>query len=270
MSRDGKNGILVLFVFIIIIVGAFMFIKYRNRVEISDIKKLHFSYSTGTMMYANVSYDLELIEGKYIVKIKPNLIPEEETITANMKNEDIEAIKNILIKYNVQRWDGFNKSDKYVLDGNSFSFIVYFDNNNSVSASGYMMYPDNYKNVEKELDEILGGFYKMNVKININNKEYTLNLENNTTTKSFINLLPSEYTMKELNGNEKYIYLDNTLPIDPISPKHINKGDVMLYSNNCLVIFYKSFDTTYSYTKIGHIDNLEDLDNKDIKVKIFE
>ena len=42
----------------------------------------------------------------------------------------------------------------------------------------------------------------------------------------------------------------------------------MLYGNNCLVIFYKSFDTSYSYTKIGHIDNLEDLGTGNIIVKL--
>ena len=33
----------------------------------------------------------------------------------------------------------------------------------------------------------------------------------------------------------------------------------MIYEDNCLVIFYKSFKTDYEYTKIGHIDNLDDL-----------
>ena len=101
----------------------------------------------------------------------------------------------------------------------------------------------------------------------INDKEYIINLEDNDSSKKLVELLPLEVTMKELNGNEKYVYLDNKLPVSEYSPKHINKGDVMLYGNNCLVIFYKSFDTSYSYTKIGHIDNLDDLDNKDVIVK---
>lgn len=106
------------------------------------------------------------------------------------------------------------------------------------------------------------------INVTINGIKYEANLENNDTVKSFLNILPNEFNMTELNGNEKYIYLDTNLPSDPVSVKHINKGDIMLYGDNCLVIFYKSFDTSYSYTKIGHIDNLPDLGNDSVLVKI--
>jgi len=119
----------------------------------------------------------------------------------------------------------------------------------------------NNKTVEKSNEVI------KDMKIEINNKEYSINLEENETTKKLIELLPLELNMDELNGNEKYVYLDTNLPTNSYSPKHINAGDVMLFGNNCLVIFYKSFDTTYSYTKIGHIDNLPDLGNENINVK---
>jgi hypothetical protein len=105
------------------------------------------------------------------------------------------------------------------------------------------------------------------VKAIINGKEYVINLEDNETAKSFANLLPQELNMSELNGNEKYIYLDITLPTNSSNPKRINAGDVMLYGDNCLVIFYKSFNTSYSYTRIGHIDNLPNLGNGNITVK---
>lgn len=105
------------------------------------------------------------------------------------------------------------------------------------------------------------------IKVIINNTEYNITLEENETTKEFIKMLPQEYTMKELNGNEKYIYLDKSLPTYSYNPKQINKGDVMLFGDNCLVIFYKSFNTNYSYTKIGHINNLPELSKDDIKVK---
>ena len=105
------------------------------------------------------------------------------------------------------------------------------------------------------------------VRVIINDKEYTINLEDNETARKFVDILPQELTMNELNGNEKYIYLDISFPTNSFNPKRINAGDVMLYKDNCLVIFYKSFDTSYSYTKIGHIDNLPNLGNGSITFK---
>ena len=66
--------------------------------------------------------------------------------------------------------------------------------------------------------------------------------------------------MNELNGNEKYFYLNKKLPTDAVSPDTVYKGDIMLFGSDCIVIFYKTFSTSYSYTKIGHIENSENLD----------
>ena len=106
--------------------------------------------------------------------------------------------------------------------------------------------------------------------LNINNKKLTVNLENNSTTAALISLLPLNISMSDLNGNEKYAYLDSPLPTNVYSPKHIEAGDVMLFGNNCLVIFYKSFDTNYDYSKIGHINNLPELGNGSINVNWYK
>ena len=106
------------------------------------------------------------------------------------------------------------------------------------------------------------------IKVTINDKEYTLNLEDNGTARKLVEILPLETKMQELNGNEKYVYLSEILPVYSYKPKRINKGDVMLFDSGCIVIFYKSFDNKgYSYTKIGHIDNLDDLGSGDVQVK---
>ena len=104
------------------------------------------------------------------------------------------------------------------------------------------------------------------IKITIDNQSYDLNLIDNETSRSFINMLPLNITMKDLNNNEKYHYLSSNLPTNDSNPKTINKGDVMIYNGNCLVIFYKSFNTSYSYTRIGHIDNLNILYDSEIDV----
>ena len=105
------------------------------------------------------------------------------------------------------------------------------------------------------------------IKVIIENKSYVANLEQNETVKEFLNMFPQEFDMSDLHGNEKYIYLDTKLPTNSYNPKRIEAGDIMLFGNDCLVVFYKSFDTTYSYTKIGHIENFDDLGSRDIKIK---
>ncbi len=106
----------------------------------------------------------------------------------------------------------------------------------------------------------------ISINVIINGNRYVLKLEDNETAQIFANKFSQEFNMSELNGNEKYVYLDVNLPTNASNPKHIEAGDVMLYGSNCLVIFYKSFDTNYSYTKIGHIDNLPNLGNSNITV----
>ncbi len=65
--------------------------------------------------------------------------------------------------------------------------------------------------------------------------------------------------MNELNGNEKYFYMDTKYSANSQNVDFINTGDLMLYGNNCIVLFYESFDTSYRYTPLGHIDNSEGL-----------
>ena len=102
----------------------------------------------------------------------------------------------------------------------------------------------------------------------LNNEKLEINLEENSTTSALVKLLPLDITMNDLNKNEKYAYLDESLPTNTYSPKHIEAGDVMLFGDNCLVIFYESFDTSYSYSKIGHINNLPSLDDGNISISI--
>lgn len=91
------------------------------------------------------------------------------------------------------------------------------------------------------------------IRIAIGNTVFSAELANNATAKEFDALLPMTLEMTELNGNEKYKYLDTTLPSNASCPGTINAGDILLYGNNCVVVFYKTFNTAYSYTKIGRI-----------------
>ena len=109
-------------------------------------------------------------------------------------------------------------------------------------------------------EEVDGDDLSMKINLTINGNSFTATLEDNETTRELLNRLPLELNMSELNGNEKYYYFDDSLPTNSYRPGSINTGDIMLYGNDCLVIFYESFNTTYSYTRIGRIDNANNLD----------
>jgi hypothetical protein len=93
------------------------------------------------------------------------------------------------------------------------------------------------------------------IKITIGTTSFVATTYDNATAKAFIALLPMTVTMNELNGNEKYNYLSGNLPNSPVNPATINNGDLMLYGSNCIVLFYETFSTTYSYTRIASVDS---------------
>ena len=100
-----------------------------------------------------------------------------------------------------------------------------------------------------------------NIIITIKNKKYEAVLYDNSTTKELIKKFPITITMSDLNGNEKYYNFSKSFSTSSENVASINKGDIMLFGDNCLVIFYKSFSTRYKYTKLGYIKNTEDLED---------
>ena len=97
------------------------------------------------------------------------------------------------------------------------------------------------------------------IEIVVGSKTFTATLYDNEAAKALVERLPLTLNMSELNGNEKYYYLDSNFPTNSSRPSGIKTGDIMLYGNNCLVLFYESFSTSYSYTPLGHIDDPEGL-----------
>src|SRR5215203_957490 len=93
------------------------------------------------------------------------------------------------------------------------------------------------------------------LKITVGSNTFNATFYNNETATAFKAKLPLTINMTELNGNEKYFDLPDNLPANASNPGAIQTGDLMLYGSNTVVLFYKSFSTSYSYTRLARIDN---------------
>lgn len=110
------------------------------------------------------------------------------------------------------------------------------------------------------------------VTIKIGEKVFTATLFDNPSAMAFKAMLPLTIPMTELNGNEKYFRFSQNLPSSASNPGTIHSGDLMLWGANTLVLFYETFSTTYSYSKLGKIDDptglAEILGSGDVTVNI--
>ena len=97
--------------------------------------------------------------------------------------------------------------------------------------------------------------FAMNIKISVGGKTFDAVLENNLAAAEFSKMLPIEIKMNELNGNEKYYRLGKNLPTNDKRAGTIYAGDLLLWSSNTVVLFYKTFSSGYSYTRLGKILN---------------
>ncbi len=97
------------------------------------------------------------------------------------------------------------------------------------------------------------------IKIKVGSQTFTATLLDNKSAKAFKEILPLTINMIELNANEKYYDLPSSLPTNSSNPGTVKNGDLMLYRSKTLVLFYKTFSTSYSYTKLGAVDDVTGL-----------
>lgn len=95
---------------------------------------------------------------------------------------------------------------------------------------------------------------KMNVQVG--DVMFSATLEENEAVSALMEMMregPVAVKMSDYSGFEKVGSLETGLPADN-SRTTTHAGDIVLYNGNQIVIFYGS--NSWSYTRLGHIDNL--------------
>ena len=96
----------------------------------------------------------------------------------------------------------------------------------------------------------------MNMKIQVGDAVFSATLEENEAVASFVEMMrenPVSIQMSDYSGFEKVGSFGTNLPASN-SQTTTHAGDIVLYNENQIVIFYGS--NSWSYTRLGHVDDL--------------
>lgn len=93
----------------------------------------------------------------------------------------------------------------------------------------------------------------------VGERRFAITLADTEAAREFAAILPLTIDMSDLNNNEKHAELPKSLPTNASRPGTIRNGDLMLYGSRTLVVFYLTFNSSYSYTRLGRVDDPADL-----------
>lgn len=147
--------IVLIGIILLLVLGVLFILVHNKKVKekIESISSFSFFYTNGYAINSDIRYEIDC-KKECIAIIKQYGKDEDEKVEAKIDDETLNKIVEVLNRFDVLKWDRFSKSDKNVLDGDSFSMHFTYNDGKRVSANGYMVWPANYRNVRDELDNI--------------------------------------------------------------------------------------------------------------------
>jgi len=113
----------------------------------------------------------------------------------------LEQLSGIADKYHLNRWDGFDKNNKHVMDGTCFSLSVTFADGKTISAHGNNSFPDGYDDAKQEICALF---------------EDLIDKYSNKETETWYNtILDSNYELI-MGGADNYEYREGTSGIGEV------------------------------------------------------
>lgn len=94
----------------------------------------------------------------------------------------------------------------------------------------------------------------------VGDREFQISLEDNQASREFLDLLPMTIEMAHVNGNEVYYDLGKPFTTSHRPAGQIQVGDLKIWEEAGLVLFYKDFSSSYSYTDLGQVMDAEGLE----------
>lgn len=132
-----------------------LFTGCGKKKPIASLEYLSYDFTDNMSRYGSGRLEISLKNGVYTAVVKPVDEPDEAARTVRLAPEKVQALVDMLDRYNVGSWDGFNKNNRNVLDGRSFSLYIRKADGQDISAHGYMKWPDHYSEVSGALKDLM-------------------------------------------------------------------------------------------------------------------
>jgi len=132
----------------------------NKKLVFEDIRYFSFTYQVGNYDDGFKNFTLKYADGRYTASVKPPHVADENRISIEVDEAFVRELEAILTEHSVNKWNGFNKANKNVLDGNMFTLSITcgntdeYDENKRLSAHGYEKWPDGYKEVRDAVEDL--------------------------------------------------------------------------------------------------------------------
>ena len=111
----------------------------------------YFYFSESASYFKRVQgYEFRAEEGKYTAYFY--IANEDEPYPVPVDQAWVDTLAGFISQYGMMGWDGFHGSDSMLLDGTHFSISFSFADGTVVRASGYGMFPENYRDASAAID----------------------------------------------------------------------------------------------------------------------
>ena len=153
-----------------------------------------------------------------------------------------------------------NKLIKYFIAFLVCGVVAFFMYQNSKNDNANKITNTNDNSVESNIPNETKTFEDQIIGLQIDEKMYIVELENNESAHEFLLMTPLEVDMEDADDIKKYCYLSNSISGEEQLFENVKAGDVMISNNNLLVIFYKDTSISEKFIKIGHIEKFENIE----------
>ena len=137
---------------ILALLAALMLLLTACRREFStDAEMVRFRFSHHGMVSSSFyCYTAEQTETGWQMTV--SLIGLDEEYALEMTQEDADRLDALVRRCGLWKWNGFDKNDRNVMDGEGFDLTIRYADGKQLEASGDNAFPDGYKAAENEIN----------------------------------------------------------------------------------------------------------------------